>query len=110
MQLTSKYLQRLLLIETREVGVRAECDTAFTMIPEYYGYAEHIKNWQSGKVPPISQLLARVLEPMRVKLKSLIPSSAVAGSPFLETADDAAAGGDPPALSTAAIHTDAEAA
>jgi hypothetical protein len=107
MQLTPKYLQRLLLIETREVGVRAGA-TAF-LIPEYYGYAEHIKNWQSGKVPPISQLLARVLEPMRVKLKSLIPSSSDTGSQSPAPDDDAAAEGDPPALSAAATST-AEAA
>jgi hypothetical protein len=84
MQLSAKWLQKLLLVETRQVGVRAGA-TVF-LIPEFTAYSEHLKGWASGKVPTISQLLARDLTPIREKLKSLIPSSS-GGSPFLPGED-----------------------
>jgi hypothetical protein len=87
LQLTDKYLQRLLLVEGRQCGVRAGA-TAF-MVPEFYGYAEHLKSWQSGKVPTIAVLLARILEPMRAKLRQFIPSPAADSQST--AADDAAA-------------------
>jgi hypothetical protein len=110
MQLSPKYWQKLLLIETYAAAKRL--GSAVPIVPEFSGYAEHIKGWRSGTVPTLSQLMARDLTPIKTKLRELMPPQGSSGGcPFLpdETAVEVDAAPTAPSTATS-TEPDAEAA